>query len=237
MIFGSPRPLGLRPIVLSVLIGSMLSACTPELRSSLSDLGINLPPPAPEVPPVPDAQAGWIVGSIGEIPEKMFSLTSAGSPYGTIQISFRNEAGTVSSAIPFSTGQFDPTLVDFHDKDEKSAAFAIKLPEGNYVIDGLRFSESGDIQGDPCFVKNKLAVPFTVKHGQATYLGSLIASADWGRGRTGLMVATCGYFVVHDRSTRDEPVIRQKFATVTEPLQVELLMANSGDARKFFRAE
>jgi hypothetical protein len=236
MTFGSRRLLGLGPIVLSVLIGSMLSACTPELRSSLSDLGINLPPPVPEVPSVPDAQAGWIVGSIGEIPEKMFSLTSEGSPYGTIRVSFRNEAGTISSAIPFSTGEFDPTLIDFQDKDEKSAVFAIKLPEGNYVIDGLRFSESGDLQGRPCFVKDRLAVPFTVTHGKAAYLGSLIASADWGKNRMGLMAATCGYFVVRDRSTRDAPVIRQKFPAVADPLEVHLLMANSGEAQKYFRA-
>jgi hypothetical protein len=154
-----------------------------------------------------------------------------------VRLEFRNEAHTVSRKIEFSTAVLTPTPVDFEAEKEKSTLFSIDLPAGNYVIESLRFAGGGDLYGKPCVVRSKFAVPFTVKAGTATYLGSLLASADWAPNHAGLMAPICGYFVVNDRSERDEALIRQKIPNLTLPFETRLLSANSDTARNFFRSE
>jgi hypothetical protein len=214
-----------------VLIASALGACADDPDKVLDQLRQGPLAPYSQLPDVPDAQAGWIVGSVGKQTQKLFS--SSGSPYGLSFLTFRNDAGTVRGAISFSSGELDATTVDFKEGTEKSAAFAIKLPPGKYIVDDAQFWQSSEPTGRPCSAQGKLAIPFTVVQGRATYLGSLIASADWRKNPMGALTVDCGYFTLQDRHQRDEPVIDSKLPQPNPPIVVDLLQPESKAAQQF----
>jgi hypothetical protein len=195
--------------------------------------------PAPANPPFPlgDLHSGWIAGSIGEIPQPYISLTPSGSPYGTVQIAYHGKTGGTRGTIDFTTALLKPTTLSVDSEHEKSSVFAINLPVGDYVIDTLRFVDSNDLHSRNCRVENKLAVPFTVIPGTVNYIGTLLASADWGQSRSGMSTPLCGYFIVRDQSARDAEMLRQRFGKMTGPTEVHLLTPNTPEAEKFFRSK
>jgi hypothetical protein len=200
-------------------------------------------PAAPATPVAPaaavaeDPNFGWIAGSIGEVPPKIITLNPAGNPYATVQIGYHGRSNATQGTIGFTTVFITPTPMDFETEHEKSAIFAARLPVGDYVIDSLRFTDNARVDGHDCRLEHKLDIPFTVTPGTIRYLGSLLATAEWGDSKYKTPVPICGYFIVSDRSDRDQPVIHEQHHELTGPLDVQLLGNGSPDAEKYFRSK
>lgn len=85
-----------------------------------------------------------------------------------------------------------------------------RLPPGQYLIDQFGFSGGGVGMG---VIDWSSAVPFairfTIKPGEATYIGSFMRAPSLGTPLEA-QVNAAGYFLIADRNERDVPVARAK---------------------------
>lgn len=89
-----------------------------------------------------------------------------------------------------------------------------RLPPGQYAITNFAFG--GQVPGIGSFdwsAVKPFEIPFSIKSGQATYIGSYMRSPSFGMSLQTLL-GTAGFFVVSDRSVRDLPIALRKNAAL-----------------------
>lgn len=85
-----------------------------------------------------------------------------------------------------------------------------RLPPGRYAITNFGFSgQIPGVGGIDWSAAKPFEIPFSIKPGQATYIGSFMRSPSFG---TSLQpqLGAAGFFVIADRSNRDLPIALRK---------------------------
>lgn len=164
---------------------------------------------AREPRPYDGADGGWLVFAVG-------TVDGFGMDFG---FPYRRLAGADGAAAPEWKGMIEPRLggaiylriknPDFEGA-ETGHVVVRRVPPGGYVID--RFIFGGSVPGVGGFEWSSarpFALPFDIRPGEATYIGSFMRAVSLG---TPLepQLGAAGFFVVADRSARDTPLARQR---------------------------
>lgn len=149
------------------------------------------------------ADGGWLVYAVGSI---KFGLD--------FSFSYAPLAGTAAAADKAWEGRIEPRLggaiylkvknPDFQG-DESGHVVVRRLPPGRYSV--TRFDFAGGIGGTAYYWSpaKPFALPFEIRPGEATYIGSFMRAASLGTPLRAKLGAA-GVFVVADRSARDLPL-------------------------------
>jgi hypothetical protein len=166
-------------------------------------------------------QAPAIAGQIARRdPNEGCLVYSAGSEKFYLQFAFRYRSLAIDGdAARRITGEISPPGPSFkHAKaknpdftgDETGSVFIRCLPAGSYTVDS--FSFEGVLPG-VALVHNKSASPFSmpfhIRKGEATYLGSFMRAPSLGTSLRPILGAR-GYFVISDRFQRDFPIAQSR---------------------------
>jgi len=117
---------------------------------------------------------------------------------------------------------------------ETGKVFVRRLPPGRYEIYNYLFSGSGPGAVETSS-KNKFAIPFEIRPGDATYIGNIA----WGHSLGTRLEKThgfTGYFVISDKSDRDLPIARRKQPNLPETRN-EVFDVSTLDHPMFFATE
>jgi hypothetical protein len=99
--------------------------------------------------------------------------------------------------------------------EESGHVIVRRLPPGRYVVNGFYFG--GFVPGVGSFAwspSRPFALPFVIRSGEATYIGSFMRSVSLGTPLQPILGAS-GFFVVADRSDRDLPLARSRLPADT----------------------
>jgi hypothetical protein len=135
--------------------------------------------------------AGWLVISISggsdmqADPVSLFYDQVGGSEHGSVHFSKPDWAD-------LSFGH-----ADFHNGDEQGMVIVRQLEPGNYVMDSFLTHLANRDFGD------NFRIPFTIKPGQTTYLGSYRFMESHEKGFVGYLRARDFYFIVRNKARRD----------------------------------
>jgi hypothetical protein len=173
------------------------------------------PPPAPK--PYAGQDAGYLITSIEVISEagyKHFTLFGRPSP-SSYALTFRQG----DHVQPFTLGhlhRYSKETRDFGDDAHDGEIYVVRLPPGPYEIynftvdwaapDGAIYRPSSNKY---VHAEEDFSIPFSIKAGQSTYLGSFGAVATSER-FLGAPKPTGAKFWVRDQSERDIPIARSK---------------------------
>ena len=105
--------------------------------------------------------------------------------------------------------------------EESGHVIVRRLPPGRYEVGSFSFAGSNLAGTSYRWSPSKpFALPFTIRPGQATYIGSFVRAPSLG---TPLQPAlgAAGYFVVADRQDRDLPLAKPKLPAGT-PVAIEV---------------
>jgi hypothetical protein len=158
--------------------------------------------------------AGFMVMSVG-------SDTSMGSRAITYTLNFRNKGSGEIGTIKFTPHRpavpFVGTKRDFDGDDETGFVDVRRLAPGDYEIFGLSAAMYGVI-GWHWKPTDEFSIPFTIKPGVGTYLGSFTGIATSKRSvlSLGAPFPTGAYFVVSNREGRDLPIARRKVPALNQ---------------------
>jgi hypothetical protein len=98
---------------------------------------------------------------------------------------------------------------DFDTGYETGKVHIQHLRPGNYEVYTLTFGGFTGVSGLQWFPKKGFSLPFTIKPGQATYIGNFARHPSLATPLEAQLGAT-GYFVVSDRSARDIEIARKQ---------------------------
>ena len=162
---------------------------------------------------------GWLVYAVGTVKIGMH-----------FAFSYRPVAGADGSPVQGWSGKIEPRLggaiylkikkPDFSG-EETGHVVVRRLPPGRYQVDKFSFGGS-NLAGTAYNWRSAVpfALPFEIRPGEATYIGSFMRAPSLG---TPLqpMLGAAGFFVVTDRGERDLPIARTKLPPET-PIRSEV---------------
>lgn len=147
------------------------------------------------------ADAGTVVVGLGMLGEtKMESIRlivqRVGAPAAFPSLSYQHRSMMGADKPDF---QFD-------DRAERGVVLVRAMPPGDYVLSGFSL-----VWANNAFTPQKaLAIRFTVKSGQATYLGNYQFTEVTGSNVWGMTVPEGGFFAVEDRAATELPLAQRK---------------------------
>ena len=159
------------------------------------------------------ADGGYVVYSIGTIKIPMrYSLEyrQVSAPGGALKKPWRGSmlcacVGFIRAAMP------DP---DFTGR-ETGKVVVSRLPPGKYEIYDFSFGGAVGTTTYSWSSRNKFSIPFEIRPGEATYIGSLARAPSLGTSLERTHGAG-GFFVISDRSERDLPLARKRHPGLPE---------------------
>ncbi len=111
-------------------------------------------------------------------------------------------------------GFWKPTMSDPDFEGYETGKVQIqRLPPGDYEVYTLSFDGSIIVASLHWFPKNGFSIPFTIKPGEATYIGNFARAPSLGTPLQATLGAA-GYFVVSDKHERDLPIAKGKLANL-----------------------
>lgn len=159
----------------------------------------------------PETETGLIVGSASSAEENSWYDAAVRFRYAIAgrQDSFGNKGGGFIEALPNHPllGPSGPS--DF--ADATGTLFAIPLPPGDYVFHEWDIDNGSNAIIYPIDPK---PLPFTVKKGEATYIGNLHMHLRTGRNILGITIIADGQPAITDRSERDIPLLLERYANL-----------------------
>jgi hypothetical protein len=159
------------------------------------------------------ADAGILIYSAGSIAMPLafeFRYRRIGLPAGAA-------ASDWSGRIESRTGGFSRAHVSGAEYSgrETGRVFVRRLPPGNYEVHGFRFAGTRQFRS-----RRPFSIPFTIRPGQATYIGNFARAPSLGTPLQRTLGAV-GFFVISDRSERDVALARGRFPELP-PVTVEV---------------
>ncbi len=159
----------------------------------------------------PETDSGLIIGSatLGEgnrwyEASFRFHFSEAGEPD-----IFGGRGGGFISAFPYNSLMRRTEPSDF--KNATGTVFAITLAPGDYVFDNWDLDNGSTAILYPV---NPKPLKFTVRKGEATYIGNLHMYLRTGRSLAGIRVVADGRPAILDRSERDIPLLLQRYPNI-----------------------
>jgi hypothetical protein len=86
-----------------------------------------------------------------------------------------------------------------------------RLPPGHYEIYDFGFGGTAGPMAVHSSSKTRFAIPFDIKSGEATYIGSFVRAPSLGTSLERVLGAA-GFFIIADQSDRDLPIARARQA-------------------------
>jgi hypothetical protein len=169
--------------------------------------------------------AGYLVYSVGTV--------SIGMPF---TFSYRPTADGGRNAGKEWAGKIQPKLggaiylkvknPDFSG-EESGHVVVRRLPPGSYQVDKFNFGGS-NLAGTSYHFSSAVpfALPFSIRPGEATYIGSFMRAPSLGT-KLQPELGAAGFFVISDRGPRDAPIAKAKLPAAV-PIRPEV-----GDVSKF----
>ncbi len=174
--------------VFACLFVVILTGC-----SSLNTAAVRVPDSAK---PTSDMEAGFVFLSVGAARTANFTHQA---------LVFEAKGQTETSWFRFAG--WSP---DFEDQNARGAVFFARLRPGDYELVDVNFYIYSQYITSTWTAKPKFSIPFTVRRGEAIYLGEFLAYSVFGRNMFGMQVPGGGYFVVSDRFERDSTLLKSK---------------------------
>lgn len=160
-----------------------------------------------------EPDGGYLIYAVGDITLGMHF----GFPFHRIALPDGAPVRDWSGAISPSLGGAIYLKVKNPDFEGRETGHVVirRLPPGDYVIDN--FSFGGQLAGTSFFwsTATPFAIPFTIRSGGATYIGSFMRAPSLGTSLAPTLGAS-GYFVIADRSARDLPIARTRMPTLPD---------------------
>ncbi|MGD0142887.1 MAG: tetratricopeptide repeat protein [Rhizomicrobium sp.] len=154
------------------------------------------------------ADAGFVVISI--------ALHDAGVGISALTLDVESiDENVLSTLSMWRPSIFGSKKYDIQDGTEIVGDVDVRaLPPGNYILSRLVFAAATGCNGPNPIAH--FSIPFTVKAGQATYLGALryepLTWSNW----VGSTCSEGGYFVVTDEKARDIAIAKAKLASLPD---------------------
>lgn len=168
------------------------------------------------------ADGGWLVYAVGTVRIGMdfdFSYRQAGGPAG------QGWGGKIEPRLGGAI-YLKIKKPDFNG-EETGHVVVRRLPPGRYQVDKFSFGGT-NLAGTSYNWRSAVpfALPFEIRSGEATYIGSFMRAPSLGTPLQPVLGAA-GFFVVADRGERDLPIARAKLPPAT-PIRSEV-----GDVSRF----
>ena len=158
------------------------------------------------------ADAGFVVLSI--------SLHGSDAGMHGVTLDAEKSDNQTRAAFALKTGLFDSHTFDYTGDDLVGNIVVRALPPGDYALTRFSGNPAG-VCGSPTMEAN-FKIPFSVKAGQVTYLGSFrYEPITWSTVR-GVICSRGGYFLVGNERARDTSAAKTKRATLPETLTAEI---------------
>lgn len=194
--------------IVVILIGFLLSGCaTKSVETNFAF--------------TPETETGLIVGSASSGEENSWYDAAVRFRYSLAgkQDSFADTSAGFIEALPYDPflGPSGPS--DF--ADASGTLFAIPLPPGDYVFYKWDIDNGSNAIIYPIDPK---PLPFTVKKGEATYIGNLHMHLRTGRNILGITIIADGQPAISDRSDRDIPLLLKRYTNLKrEDIVIQIL--------------
>jgi hypothetical protein len=149
-------------------------------------------------------KTGLVFGSIG---------TDGDSRFSTYALRYRAVGSKDQGEFRFQLDQLHlvKTSIDFNKDNAAGTVFSVRLPAGDYELFNVMFYENHGQYGSSTFTsKRDFSINFSVKEGQAVYLGEYLGRRVTGKNIFYLPVSAGGYFMVADRLDRDVAVLEKR---------------------------
>lgn len=150
--------------------------------------------------------AGYLAYSTGSVPQYAFPYSFT---YHRVEARPDGDwKGYIIPRINIWTGKMK--IRDF-DGEEVGQIYTRRLPPGNYVVDDFFFT--GFLPGMvfDWHSSKKLDIPFTIRPGEATYIGTFMRLNSWKTPQE-----AAGFFVITDRADRDWPLVKDRLPDGTK---------------------
>lgn len=142
----------------------------------------------------------------------------SGTEYSSYRLLFRSRAEKAEGEFVWlQNNWFSSDKPDFSDATKTGEVLPVKLAPGEYELYSVSTFQNGYPATMTWSPREPFSIPFTVRTGQATYLGEFLAIATFGENVFGATVRGGPIFVVSDQRARDEPIARAEiggFSTV-----------------------
>src|SRR5262249_54365843 len=115
-----------------------------------------------------------------------------------------------------SSFSFFATSRDFDGQDENGIVVARPLPAGDYIIKNFRASSNNGFVERQVSSEIDFAIPFTIRSGRGSYIGSFKAIPITGENVFGVTIDGGVFFLVTDKRDRDLPIARSKAPQMTD---------------------
>lgn len=178
-----------------MLLGLLAAGCVTQMGGAK---------PSTELSHVNEATAGFLLLSIGGPTDSSFITWG-------LQVQRLDGPGDVDITYD-GRGLSLGTPRDYHEDDLAGAVFHVPLPPGQYAITGYTFFLQGMAPGSYGTYQPAapLAIPFTIRQGQTTYLGEFVGMPA-RRALFGWSSIHGAYWWLRDQQTRDVAIARQKW--------------------------
>jgi hypothetical protein len=137
--------------------------------------------------------------------------------YDSYNLNFRKKDRSTESNVWWGqSNMFDRRKLDIDDGKERGIVEVRRLPPGDYEFFNYRISRNGGTVQEWWTSKQDFSIPFTIKPGQATYVGEFMAIELHAKNLFGMTVQDGAYFVLSDKTERDVVIAKQKESGVSE---------------------
>jgi hypothetical protein len=170
-------------------------------------------PRAVQAADYPGADGGYLVYSIGTIKIPMsytVAYRQVSAPGGALKKPWRGSMAC--RCVGFIRAQMPDA--DFTGR-ETGKVVVTKLPPGKYEIYDYGFGGAVGMTTYSWSSGKKFSIPFEIRPGEATYIGSFARAPSLGTSLEPTLGAG-GFFVISDRSERDLPLARKRFPALPE---------------------
>lgn len=207
------RSFRISPALSRRLAGAAVALGVTTLMSSCGSGLYPLDPPALQARGLQPGE-GYIVATFkGQVYDGKSKLGVSGPVPAEINMKGSGTAqGTYASLVPFVMPvNRSPFLAGGGSASEE---IAIPVPAGNYEITDWRITGNGS--SGPVAVLNRkpMKVPFQVKAGEATYVGSYLALVQNGRNLFGFRIMVDGIILAEDKFASDQAAIAKKYPSI-----------------------
>ena len=172
--------------------------------------------------PAENPQNGYIIGSFavhGDNPSKLAKMFGSGTfEYTSYDFYFDQTNATegvdpISGAVEFASrpmlgGKGDS---DYEVEDGRGHVLVVPLTAGEYEFNRWRiYSNNGQMESS-WFSREPYSIPFTVKPGEALYIGELRVAHTFGKNVFNMIIPTGGLYTCNDEFERDMPLIKEDY--------------------------
>lgn len=146
----------------------------------------------------------------------MASLAAdTGTEYSSHRFLFRSRDGTREGEFVWlQNNWFSSDKPDFTQPGKAGELTVVKLAPGEYELYSYSVFQNGYPATMTYGPRESFAIPFTVKTGQATYLGEYMAVATFGKNIFGGTVNGGPIYVVSDELTRDTAIAKAEMPAI-----------------------